>query len=82
MILKHPISTEKSIKAMETENKLIFAVDLSATKEEIAKEAALLFNAKVLRVNTHVTPEGEKRAFIKFAPETSALDIATKLGLM
>ena len=37
-VIKYPLSTEKSIRLMEAENKLIFVVDLRAKKQEI-KEA-------------------------------------------
>ena len=34
-VIKHPLSTEKSIRLMEAENKLIFVVDKKATKQDI-----------------------------------------------
>jgi large subunit ribosomal protein L23 len=82
MIIKHPVSTEKSVKLIQSENKLIFVVDRAATKHQIKEEIEKLFNAKVLSVNTIVTPEAKKRAIVQFSPETPAIDIATKLGLM
>ncbi len=82
MIIKRPVSTEKSIRIIESENKLVFIVDLKATKTQIKEELEKLFDAKVLRVNTTITPGAEKRATVQFGPETPAIDIATKLGLM
>jgi ribosomal protein uL23 len=82
MIIKYPISTEKSVKLIQGENKLVFVVDRAASKRQIKEEIELLFNAKVLSVNTIVTPEAKKRAIVQFSPETPAIDIATKLGLM
>ena len=81
-IIKHPLSTEKSIRLMESENKLIFVVDLRAKKEEIKKELEELFNVKIVKINTLITHKGEKRAYVKFSDETPAIDIATNLGLM
>ena len=81
MIIKHPLSTERS-NAQIQHNKLTFVVDLKATKPQIKAEAEKLFNAKVSRVNTLITPQAQKRAIITFTPETPAIDIATKLGLM
>lgn len=81
MIIKHALSTEKSIKAIEAENKLVFQVDPHATKKDVKEEVEALFNAKVERVNT-VIIGAKKRAIVKFAPESPAIDIATKLGLM
>ena len=81
-ILKFPLSTEKSIRLMEAENKLVFVVDIKANKKDIKNAAEELFKVKVVSVNTMIAPTGEKRAFIKFSPETPAIDIATKLGMM
>ncbi len=36
-IIKYPLATEKSIRLMESENKLIFVVDKKATKSDIKK---------------------------------------------
>lgn len=81
-IVKFPLSTEKSIRLMEKENKLIFVVDLKADKSEIKKAIEELFKVKVIKVNTEVSPKGEKRAYVKLSMETPAIDIATELGLM
>ena len=67
---------------MENNNTLLFVVEIKANKEQIKKAIEQALQAKVERVNTFVTPRGEKRAYVKFSSETPALDIATKLGLM
>lgn len=81
-IIKRPISSEKSIRAMESENKLVFAVHLKATKLQIKQAIENTFKVKVEKVTTHITPQGEKKAYVKFGAETPAIDIATQLGLM
>jgi large subunit ribosomal protein L23 len=81
-IIKYPVSSEKSIRLMESENKLIFMVDLKATKAEIKQAIEELFKVKVVKVNTFISPAGEKKAYVKLADETPAIDIATQLGLM
>ena len=81
-IIKHPLSTEKSIRMMEAENKLIFVVGRNATKAQIKKAIEEMFKAKVTAVNTQVTQNGEKRAYVTFAMDTPAIDVATQLGLM
>ena len=80
-IVKHPLSTEKSIRLMESQNKLIFVVDIDADKGIIKKAVESMFKAKVDSVRTYIS-RGEKRAYIKFADESPAIDIATQLGLM
>jgi len=81
-IIKYPLATEKSIRLMEAENKLVFVVDKRATKKEIKEAIETLFKAKVTKVNTHNPVTGEKRAYVTFAKETPAIDIATSLGIM
>ncbi|MBR9675764.1 50S ribosomal protein L23 [Candidatus Woesearchaeota archaeon] len=81
-VIINPVSTEKSLRLMEAENKLIFRVSTKANKQEIKKEIEELLGAKVRSVNTAITPRGHKRAYVKFDDSTPAIDIATKLGLM
>jgi ribosomal protein uL23 len=80
--LKYPLTTEKNVKLMQTENKLVFVVERKATKPEIKKAAEELFKIKVIKVNTLILPSGKKKAYLKLSPETPALDIATQLGLI
>ena len=80
--VKYALSTEKSLRLMESENKLIFVVDRKAKKQQIKKAIEEMFNVKVEKVNTFITPSGQKRAYIKFTPDHLAIDIATNLGLM
>ncbi len=82
MTIIRPSATEKSIRMMESENKLVFVVDIKATKKGIQKELETMFKAKITKVTTHITPQGEKKAYVKFGKETPAIDIATQLGLM
>ena len=82
LIIKHPLSTEKSIRLMESENKLIFVVDNKSTKKEIKMAIEQMFNVVVSDVNTFVSPKGEKRAYIKFSAKNPAIDIATQMGMM
>jgi large subunit ribosomal protein L23 len=81
-IVLYPLSTEKSIRMMESENKLVFVVKRTAKKHEIKEDLEKKYKVKVLSVNTLITKNGVKRAYIKFADETPAIDLATKLGLM
>ena len=81
-IVKNPLSTEKSIRMMESHNTLIFEVDKKATKEAIKNEIQDFFKAKVLSVRTRIGPDAQKRAYVQFSMETPAIDIATKLGLI
>ncbi len=81
-IVKNPLSTEKSMRLMESDNKLVFEVDKRSTRQEIKSAIETLFNAKVEKVNTLILPSGKKRAYVRFNMDTPAIDIATQLGLM
>lgn len=80
--IKYPLATEKGIRAVESENTIAFVVDKSATKNDIKAAIEKLLGAKVVSVNTHNGPDGEKRAYVRFSNATPAIDIATKLGMM
>ncbi len=81
-IVKYPLSTEKSIRLMESENKLVFVVDRKSTKTEIKQAIEEMFKVKVKSVNSFITSSGQKRAYIKFAASNPAIDIATQMGLI
>ena len=81
-VIKYPLSTEKSIRLLEAENKMLFVVDRKAKRSDVKKAIEEVFKAKVLKVNIFNKNKGEKRAYVTFSPETPAIDIATQLGLM
>ncbi len=81
-IVKNPITTEKAVRLMESQNKLTFMIHSAATKKEIKEAVEKIFKVKILKVNTLITPKGTKKAYIKLAPDTPALDVATQLGLI
>lgn len=80
-IIKKPSITEKTFDLIERENKLTFLVDRRANKHQIKQAFEKIHNVKVIRVNTMITPQGEKKAFIKLHPDYSAQDIAIDLGI-
>ena len=81
-IIKHPLATEKAVRIMETENKLVFIVSRNSTKEQIKKAIEETFKVKVIKVNTLISNKGEKKAYVSLSLETPAIDVATQLGLM
>jgi len=80
--LKYPYLTEKSISLVEKENKIVFIVDRKATKEQIKEAFEKVFDVKIESVNTLISLNGEKKAYIKLKPEYKAGDVAVKLGLI
>jgi ribosomal protein uL23 len=80
--IKYPLSTEKAVRLMQSENKLCFVVDRKATKKDIKEAFLKVYNVKVMEVNTYTAHDGRKKAYVKFSAENPAIDLATKLGLM
>ncbi len=80
-ILIHPQVTEKAVRLIEAENKLVFVVAQNATKAEIKRAVEMLFEVKVNDVKTEITPGGSKRAYVRLDPEFAADEIAAKLGV-
>ncbi|WFO75794.1 50S ribosomal protein L23 [Desulfurococcaceae archaeon MEX13E-LK6-19] len=81
-VLIRPLHTEKALTLIEKENTLVFIVDRKATKQDIKRAVETIFNVKVEKVRTLITPRGEKKAYVKLAPEYRASEIATHLGLI
>ena len=80
-IIKKPLITEKTFDLIERENKLVFIVDRMANKSQIKSAIEKIHKVKVIRVNTLITANGEKKAFVKLHPDSSAQDISIDLGI-
>ena len=80
-VLVYPDITEKSMKLVEKENKLVFVVSLHSTKNQIKQAVENLYEVKVEDVNTLITPKGIKKAYVKLKPEFKAEEIAVRIGI-
>jgi len=80
-IIKKPIVTENTFDLIEDQNKLVFIVERSANKYQIKQAIENLYNIKIVKINTLITPKGEKKALVKLHPNNSAADLAIKLGI-
>ena len=81
-VLIHPQVTEKAVRLIETENKLVFIVARDASRADVKRAVEILFEVKVEDVKTEIMPNGRKRAYVKLAPEFMADEIAAKLGVV
>ena len=81
-IIKNPLATEKAVRLMEMENKLVFVVDRKSTKKQIKQAIEEMFKVKVRKVNTLINNKGIKKAYVSLSIDTPAVDVATQLGLM
>lgn len=80
-VIKYPVSTERTLRTMEAENKLLFVVDKKATKSDVKKAVESTFKVKVVDVNTYILL-GKKRAYVKLNKANPAIDVATQLGMV
>ena len=80
MLIKCFLVTEKSTAELE-KNILTAIVDTHARKPDIKKEIERLFNVEVEKINTLITPKGEKKAYIKLKPDYSAEELLSRLGV-
>lgn len=81
-VIKYPMMTERSVNMIENENKLIFIVDRRSTKEDIKAAVKELYEVEAITVNTLITNQGEKKAFVKLSDEFDASDVAIRLGIL
>ena len=81
-VIFYPLMTESASLMVERDNKLIFIVSLKAGKTDIKKAVEELYEVKVQEINTLITYQGQKKAFVKLKPEFKASDVAIKLGIL
>ncbi|MFA7397082.1 MAG: 50S ribosomal protein L23 [Crenarchaeota archaeon] len=81
-IISYPLMTESASVMVEKDNKLIFAVNMSANKANIKRAVETMYEVKVDTINLLITPQGLKKAFVKLKPEYRASDVAIKLGIL
>jgi len=81
-VIFFPLMTESASLMVERDNKLIFVVNLKAGKSDIKRAVEELYEVKVSKVNLLITPQGDKKAFVKLTPEFKASDVAIKLGIL
>lgn len=77
-----PVTTEKSVSAIETQNKMTFQVAMQATKHDVRKEIEADYNAKVAKITMQITNKGIKKATVTFEKAGQAADLAAKFKLV
>ena len=80
-IILHPYITEKTFELVETEKKICFIVERTASKVAIKNAINTLYEQKAISVNTARTVYG-KKAFAEFESVDIARDLATKIGML
>jgi len=80
MLIKYFYLTEKAVSLLD-KNIITVIVDIRARKPDIKREIERLFNVEVEKVNTLITPKGEKKAYVKLKKGYSAEELLRSLGL-
>ena len=80
-IILHPYITEKTFELVETEKKICFIVEKTASKSAIKTAINTLYEQKATAINTARTIYG-KKAFVEFETVDVARDLATKIGML
>ena len=80
-IIIKPHVTEKTMNLIDEKNEIAFVVRRSANKMQIKRAFVDLYEEEVERVNTHITPKGEKVAYIKLVEEEMAEELAVRIGV-
>ncbi|AET31676.1 50S ribosomal protein L23 [Pyrobaculum ferrireducens] len=81
-MIRRLVVTEKALRLAEKENKITLVVERDATKKQIADEVKRLYGVDVEKVNTVITPRGEKKAYVKLTKEHNAMDLLSRLGVL
>ncbi|RLE85785.1 MAG: 50S ribosomal protein L23 [Thermoprotei archaeon] len=81
-IIVRPLVTEKSVFLIERFNTLTFIVDMKANKKQVKEAIEKMYGVKVAKVNTLITPTGEKKAYVRLTKEYNAVDIAARIGML
>jgi ribosomal protein L23 len=81
-IIKTALITEKTVLQVEKAGKVTFIVDINANKKVIKDIIQKRFGVKVKKVNTLITPRGEKKAVVTFMNIDDAMKVAVSLGIL
>ncbi|XP_063581378.1 large ribosomal subunit protein uL23-like [Pongo abelii] len=81
-IIKFLLTTESAVKKTEDNNTLVFTVDVNDNKPQIKQAVKKLYDTDVAKVNSLIRPDGEKKAYVRLAPDYDALDVANKIGII
>ena len=80
-IIIKPHVTEKTMNLIDENNEITFVVRRTANKKQIKRAFEELYEEEVEKVNTHITPKGEKVAYIKLVEEEMAEELAVRIGV-
>ena len=81
-IIVAPLSTEKSIRGIEFNNKMVFVVHPRSTKQDVKRAVEEMFKVRVTDVTIQNAFSGQKRAQVTLSRAHLASDVSADLGLI
>ena len=80
-IIINPHITEKTFELVETQKRICFIVEKTASKTAIKEAIKTLYEENPININTARTIVG-KKAFVEFESVEMARNLATKIGML
>ena len=84
-IIKHPLTTESAMTKIEENNTLVLIVHTRCNKyqnNQISLSVKKLYEINVAKVNNLIRPDGQKKAYVRLAPDYDALDVANNIVII
>jgi large subunit ribosomal protein L23Ae len=80
-VIRQPVATESVTRMNIVEqNTVVFLVKKQANKKTIRTAVQHLYKVQVKKVNTLITPKGDKKAYVKLVGDSAATELANKIG--
>jgi len=70
------------MKKIEDNNTLVFIVDYRTSKSQIRTAVKRMYDIQAEKINTLISPLGEKKAYVRLTTDYDALDVANKIGII
>lgn len=81
-IIKNPLCTESALNQIEDHNTLTFLVHTRANKRQIAAAVKSLYEVDIVKVNTLIRPDGQKKAYVRLTSDHEAFEVASTIGII
>jgi len=81
-IIRAPLATDAVMQKIESQNTLVFLCDVRANKTQIKAAVKARWAVDVVKVNTLIRPDGQKKAYVRLTKDHDALELANKIGIV
>ncbi|XP_036884556.1 60S ribosomal protein L23a-like, partial [Sturnira hondurensis] len=77
-----PLTPESAVKKTEDNDTLVYTADVKANQHQVKQAVKQLYDTDSAKVNSLIRPDGEKKAYVRLAPDYDALDTAKKMRII